>query len=103
MLIDHLYAVVIGNTHLIAYFLSIRQYGNQRQGIEGTGQFLIQLSYHHCTLNAHWLQIGSLMACLIDMQDLTTLDVTKLTPLSPEVISRQATINIGEKRMWQLV
>jgi hypothetical protein len=28
-------------------------------------------------------------------QDLLTLDVTKLTPLSPEVISRQATINIG--------
>jgi translation initiation factor 2 subunit 3 len=26
---------------------------------------------------------------------LGTLDVTKLTPLSPEVISRQATINIG--------
>ena len=28
-------------------------------------------------------------------QDLTTLDVSKLHPLSPEVISRQATINIG--------
>ena len=28
-------------------------------------------------------------------QDLETLDVTKLHPLSPEVISRQATINIG--------
>ncbi|CAI7885341.1 unnamed protein product, partial [Closterium sp. NIES-54] len=28
-------------------------------------------------------------------QDLKTLDVTKLNPLSPEVISRQATINIG--------
>nr|CAJ18349.1 putative H3K9 methyltransferase [Forficula auricularia] len=28
-------------------------------------------------------------------QDLSKLDVTKLTPLSPEVISRQATINIG--------
>merc|ERR1711983_306156 len=28
-------------------------------------------------------------------QDLETLDITKLTPLSPEVISRQATINIG--------
>ncbi len=28
-------------------------------------------------------------------QDLATLDVSKLTPLSPEVISRQATINIG--------
>ena len=29
------------------------------------------------------------------VQDLASLDVTKLTPLSPEVISRQATINIG--------
>ena len=29
------------------------------------------------------------------VQDLSTLDVSKLTPLSPEVISRQATINIG--------
>jgi translation initiation factor 2 subunit 3 len=28
-------------------------------------------------------------------QDLKTLDISKLTPLSPEVISRQATINIG--------
>lgn len=28
-------------------------------------------------------------------QSLDTLDVSKLTPLSPEVISRQATINIG--------
>jgi len=32
--------------------------------------------------------------CLL-LKDLLTLDVTKLTPLSPEVISRQATINIG--------
>jgi hypothetical protein len=30
------------------------------------------------------------------LQDLKTLDINKLTPLSPEVISRQATINIGE-------
>ena len=29
------------------------------------------------------------------VQDLSTLDVSKLTPLSPEVISRQATVNIG--------
>ena len=29
-------------------------------------------------------------------QDLKGLDISKLTPLSPEVISRQATINIGE-------
>jgi len=29
------------------------------------------------------------------IQDLTTLDASKLTPLSPEVISRQATINVG--------
>lgn len=28
-------------------------------------------------------------------QDLSKLDVTQLHPLSPEVISRQATINIG--------
>jgi translation initiation factor 2 subunit 3 len=28
-------------------------------------------------------------------QDLSKLDVTTLHPLSPEVISRQATINIG--------
>jgi hypothetical protein len=28
-------------------------------------------------------------------QNLETLDVSKLTPLSPEVLSRQATINIG--------
>ncbi|VEN43983.1 unnamed protein product [Callosobruchus maculatus] len=31
----------------------------------------------------------------LQKQDLSKLDVTKLTPLSPEVISRQATINIG--------
>lgn len=29
-------------------------------------------------------------------QSLKTLDPTKLTPLSPEVISRQATINVGK-------
>jgi len=29
------------------------------------------------------------------VQDLSTLDVKTLTPLTPEVISRQATINIG--------
>ncbi|XP_076963909.1 eukaryotic translation initiation factor 2 subunit 3, X-linked-like [Callospermophilus lateralis] len=31
----------------------------------------------------------------LSLQDLATLDVTKLTPLLYEVISRQATINIG--------
>ena len=31
----------------------------------------------------------------LSVQDLNTLDITKLTPLTPEVISRQATINIG--------
>ena len=31
----------------------------------------------------------------LSVQDLATLDVGSLTPLSPEVISRQATINIG--------
>lgn len=34
--------------------------------------------------------------------DLATLDVSKLHPLSPEVISRQATINIGT-RFYPLV
>ena len=29
------------------------------------------------------------------LQNLKTLDPSKLTPLTPEVISRQATINIG--------
>ena len=29
-------------------------------------------------------------------QDLSNLKVAELTPLTPEVISRQATINIGE-------
>jgi len=29
------------------------------------------------------------------VQDLSTLDVSKLTPLTPEVISRQATMNVG--------
>lgn len=31
-------------------------------------------------------------------QTLENLDITKLTPLSPEVMSRQATINVG--KMW---
>lgn len=31
----------------------------------------------------------------LSVQDLSKLDQTKLTPLTPEVISRQATINIG--------
>lgn len=31
----------------------------------------------------------------LSKQDLSTLDVTQLNPLSPEIISRQATINIG--------
>jgi translation initiation factor 2 subunit 3 len=31
------------------------------------------------------------------VQDLTKLKVETLTPLSPEVISRQATINIGKR------
>jgi hypothetical protein len=30
-------------------------------------------------------------------QDLSALEISKLTPLSPEVISRQATINIGTR------
>ena len=35
-------------------------------------------------------------------QDLEKLDVTKLNPLSPEVISRQATINIGILRTFPI-
>uniref|UniRef100_A0A1A9X442 Tr-type G domain-containing protein n=1 Tax=Glossina brevipalpis TaxID=37001 RepID=A0A1A9X442_9MUSC len=31
----------------------------------------------------------------LQKQDLSNLEVSNLTPLSPEVISRQATINIG--------
>lgn len=31
----------------------------------------------------------------LSIQDLSTLDVSKLTPLTPEVISRQATMNVG--------
>jgi DNA polymerase III psi subunit len=36
-------------------------------------------------------------------QDLSKLDVTQLHPLSPEVISRQATINIGNALLLILV
>lgn len=32
------------------------------------------------------------------MTEAVKIDVTKLTPLSPEVISKQATINIGKKQ-----
>ena len=32
---------------------------------------------------------------LPEQPDPSTIDVTKLTPLSPEIIARQATINIG--------
>nr|XP_051685458.1 eukaryotic translation initiation factor 2 subunit 3, X-linked isoform X1 [Oryctolagus cuniculus] len=38
---------------------------------------------------------GTLRQPHLSRQDLATLDVTKLTPLSQEIISRQATINIG--------
>ena len=31
----------------------------------------------------------------LSVQDLTKLDISSLNPLSPEIISRQATINIG--------
>lgn len=34
--------------------------------------------------------------CGAESQDLSKLNVAELTPLTPEVISRQATINIGE-------
>jgi hypothetical protein len=33
---------------------------------------------------------------LAKQTDISQLDVASLTPLTPEVISRQATINIGE-------
>lgn len=46
--------------------------------------------HHHATAEA---QIG--VNRNLQKQDLSNLDVSKLTPLSPEVISRQATINIG--------
>ena len=40
----------------------------------------------------------------LSVQDADTLDASTLTPLSPEVISRQATINIGacdvSSRAW---
>lgn len=42
----------------------------------------------------HNKQAATRVFCL--SQDLKTLDVAKLNPLSPEVISRQATINIGK-------
>lgn len=35
--------------------------------------------------------------CPDDTQDLANLNAAELTPLTPEVISRQATINIGER------
>lgn len=44
---------------------------------------------------------GGLRACVT--QDLKTLDINTLNPLSPEVISRQATINIGEQQSTQPV
>ena len=34
------------------------------------------------------------------VQDVTKLEPAKLTPLTPEVISRQATINIGARAAW---
>ena len=37
-------------------------------------------------------------ACAVAVQDLANLKVEELTPLTPEVISRQATINIGAAR-----
>jgi hypothetical protein len=48
-----------------------------------------------CMLAAWPRSVLSSPRCLL-LQDLSTLEPAKLTPLSPEVISRQATINIGE-------
>lgn len=47
-----------------------------------------------------WASLSGLDLCV---QDLSALDPAKLTPLSPEVISRQATINIGARRPIQRV
>ena len=41
------------------------------------------------------VKTASLTAELKCVQDISTLDVTTLSPLTPEVISRQATMNIG--------
>ena len=54
---------------------------------------------HHCSAYAgpHLDDCISalLTVVLMLLQNLKTLDPSKLTPLTPEVISRQATINIG--------
>ncbi len=39
--------------------------------------------------------------CSLLAQDLSELNAAELTPLTPEVISRQATINIGEAEALQ--
>jgi len=39
--------------------------------------------------------VGTVDTAHLLKQDLSTLNISNLTPLSPEVISRQATINIG--------
>jgi hypothetical protein len=51
---------------------------------------------HRQTFNAILLYRIFIALFSSHFQDLTTLDVNTLTPLSPEVISRQATINIGK-------
>lgn len=82
----------------------IRQDGDQREGPDGAGKW--GGGSGGCAA-ARWVpnrsRCGVARSALTDgsplsLQDLSTLDVSTLTPLSPEVISRQATINIGAKR-----
>lgn len=48
-------------------------------------------------MESWWFTILTRNVCMqgLRVQNLATLDVNVLTPLTPEVISRQATINIG--------
>lgn len=48
-----------------------------------------------CSANTRSPKMSKSKGAGLREQDLKTLDVATLNPLSPEVISRQATINIG--------
>ena len=52
------------------------------------------LTHGHPCLVADWVPCSLTTVCPV-RQDLSKLNASELTPLSPEVISRQATINIG--------
>lgn len=55
--------------------------------------------YRACCSSSTLMQLcleKCLMCFLCCAKDLSKLNVAALTPLSPEVISRQATINIGK-------